>query len=127
MIGMLRKSGADKSQNSSFSSMSASYVRLEVYVPLTHCEAVKAAMAEAGAGKLGNYDSCFWQVVGTGQFRPMEGSNPYLGSKGEIEKVEEAKIECICEEAKIKDIVAAMKKAHPYETAAFSYWKVNIE
>ena len=107
--------------------MAASYVKLEVYVPTTHCEAVKAAMSEAGAGKLGNYDSCIWQVVGQGQFRPLEGSNPYLGKQNEVEIVEEAKLECICEEAKIKTVIEAMKKAHPYETVAFSYWKVNIE
>ena len=55
---------------------------------------------------MGNCDSCFWQVVGTGQFRPIEGLNPFLGPKGGIEKVEETKLECTCDEAKIKDIVA---------------------
>lgn len=106
---------------------SSGYVKLEIYVPVTHAEAVKAAISAAGAGKLGNYDSCIWQVVGQGQFRPLDGSNPYLGKKGEVEIVEEAKLECICEEAKIKEVIAAMKKAHPYETVAFSYWRVNIE
>lgn len=103
------------------------YVRFEVYVPATHSNEVKAAICEAGAGKLGNYDSCVWETSGTGQFRPLAGSNPYLGSPNEIERVEEVKLECICEQSKIKDVIAAMKKAHPYETAAFSYWPVFLE
>ena len=103
------------------------YVRFEVYVPSSHAKEVKAAICEAGAGKLGNYDSCIWETVGTGQFRPLEGSNPYLGSTNQIETVEEVKLECICEQAKVKGVITAMKKAHPYETVAFAYWPVFLE
>lgn len=103
------------------------YVKLEVYVPTTHATAVKTALSEGGAGHLGNYDSCIWMTVGTGQFRPLAGSNPFLGTQGALETVEEAKLECICDESKIAQVIVAMKRAHPYETVAFSYHRVNIE
>lgn len=76
-------------------------------------------MFGAGAGRLGNYDSCCWQTKGQGQFRPLENSNPYLGEKGEVEIVDEWKVEMVCEREKIRDVVAAMCKAHPYETPAY--------
>jgi hypothetical protein len=59
--------------------------------------------------------------------RPLTGSNPFLGAQGALERVEEAKIECLCEAVKIQEIVGAMKRAHPYETVAFNYWPVSIE
>jgi hypothetical protein len=103
------------------------FVFLTVYVPTTHTDVVKTALATSGAGRLGNYDSCMWQTLGTGQFRPLEGSNPFLGQQGVIEKVEEVKIECIVSAAIIKEVIAAMKKAHPYEVPAYSYHAVEIE
>lgn len=102
------------------------FMKLEIYVPTSHVEQVKAAICEAGAGKLGNYDSCVWQTVGTGQFRPLDGSNPYLGTANQVEKVEEAKLECICNSMLMGNILGAMRKAHPYETPAYQYWPVFI-
>jgi hypothetical protein len=104
-----------------------SYVFLVVYVPLTHSDAVKEALATAGAGRLGNYDSCMWQTLGTGQFRPLDGSKPFIGQQGVVEKVEEIKIECIVASSIIKEVIAAMRKAHPYEFPAYSYHAVEIE
>lgn len=102
-------------------------VKLEVYVPLTHADALKEALAAAGAGRVGNYDSCMWSTVGTGQFRPLAGSNPFIGQQGAVEQVQEAKIECLVDAAIIRDVVAALKRAHPYETPVFHYFPVNIE
>jgi len=90
-----------------------------VYIPETHLEEVKSAMFGAGAGRLGNYDSCCWQTKGQGQFRPLENSSPYLGKKGEVESVVEWKVEMVCEREKIGDVVSAMAQAHPYETPAY--------
>jgi hypothetical protein len=105
--------------------MSESFVKLEVYVPATHVEALKTALFTAGAGTIGNYDCCCYQTVGTGQFRPLEGSKAFIGEKGKVEKIEEIKIELLCPEETIQGVIAALKKAHPYETPAFQYWTVK--
>ena len=92
---------------------------LQVYVPESHLDSVKAALFAAGAGKIGNYDSCSWQTKGTGQFRPLAGSTPYIGVQGQVESVEEWKIEMVCENYRITSIVHALKASHPYETPAY--------
>jgi len=93
--------------------------RLSFYVPESHLEAVKAAAFAAGAGRIGDYDSCCWQVAGRGQFRPLEGSQPYLGQQGSVESVIEYKVEMVCENDLIRAAVDAMVKAHPYEEPAY--------
>ena len=98
---------------------------LIVYIPEKNLEEVKNAMLAAGAGRIGNYDSCCWQTKGIGQFRPLEGANPAIGSVGEIERLEEWKVEMVVESAKIEAVVVAMKKAHPYETVAYYYTEVR--
>ncbi len=103
------------------------YVKLEFYVPTNQAEEVKFAVFEAGAGKLGNYDNCCWQTVGNGQFRPLPGSNPSIGTHAKVEEVEEMKVELICPANVIKEVIAALKKAHPYETPAYQYWPVSID
>lgn len=102
--------------------------KFEVYVPTEYCDTVKDAMFTAGAGKLGSYDKCSWQTTpGVGQFRPLDGSNPFIGSRNKTEKVEEIKIEMICPEESIKDVISAINSNHPYETPAFQYWEVAGE
>ncbi len=103
------------------------FIKLEIYVPTSHAEVVKDAIFRAGAGRIGNYDCCCWQTAGTGQFRPLSGSNPFLGSENKVELVEELKIEVICPAEIIKEIIVAMRTAHPYETPAFQYWPVSTE
>ena len=105
--------------------MSATF-KIEVYVPSDHCENLKRALFAAGAGRLGNYDCCAWQTAaGTGQFRPLAGSKPFVGKHGEIEKVDEIKIEIICAEENLDNVITALRACHPYETPAFQYWRVN--
>lgn len=94
-------------------------VSLIVYVPESHLEEVKQAMFSAGAGRIGNYDSCCWQTQGLGQYRPLPGSDPYQGETGKIEQVDEWKVELVCEPNLVAEVVKAMKKAHPYETPAY--------
>ena len=96
-----------------------------VYVPENAVETVKAALFDAGAGRIGNYDSCCWQTAGTGQFRPLENSNPAIGSHGQVEQVDEIKIELVCEDALIEDAISAMKQAHPYEEPAYDAWRLE--
>lgn len=92
------------------------------YVPESHLEPVKAALFEAGAGKIGAYDSCAWQTLGKGQFRPLEGSAPYLGQTGQVEFVAEYRVELVCDEPLLKGAIKAMLAAHPYEEPAYSVW-----
>ena len=96
------------------------------FVPESHVEEVKHAMFAAGAGRYENYDCCAWQTPGTEQFRPLEGSTPFLGDKGTIEKVAEYKVEMLCADEHIDDVIAAMTDAHPYEVPAFEAWQVRI-
>lgn len=93
--------------------------RLEFYVPETHLEEVKNAIFKAGAGIMENYDCCSWETLGTGQFKPLEGSNPFIGTHSKLEQVKEYKVETICAESALKDVIAALKKSHPYELPAY--------
>mgnify|MGYP003642259154 CR=1 FL=1 len=93
--------------------------KLCFYVPETHLEQVKTAVFATGAGKIGDYDSCCWQVLGRGQFRPLQGSKPFLGQQGEVEVVAEYRVELVCEGAVVRAAVDALIEAHPYETPAW--------
>jgi len=99
--------------------------RLCVYVPTAHSDAVKQALFAAGAGRIGNYDCCSWECAGTGQFRPMTGSDPFVGKMGCVERVAEMKIELVCAGAFLEEALAALRAAHPYETPAYQYWPVE--
>jgi len=96
-----------------------------VYVPEKSVEKVKQALFDAGAGRIGNYDSCCWQTEGIGQFRPLQGSNPSIGSQDKIERVTEIKIELVCTEELIKQVLVKMKQAHPYEEPAYDVWRLE--
>jgi len=96
-----------------------------VFSPEDAAEQVKQAMFEAGAGKIGDYDCCCWQTPGQGQFRPLEGSSPFIGEQNRIETVAEFRIEMVCADELIKDAVAAMKNSHPYEEPAYDVWKLE--
>lgn len=98
--------------------------KLVFYVPVDHLEIVKQAVFAAGAGKIGEYDRCCWQVLGVGQFRPLAGSAPCLGRVGSLAEVEEYRVELVCDEATIKQAVRALISAHPYEEPAYDVWKL---
>ena len=95
-----------------------------VYVPENSVEKVKQALFEAGAGRIGNYDSCCWQTAGIGQFRPLQNSNPAIGDINQLEHVNEIKIELVCADDLVKPAVQAMRLAHPYEEPAFDVWQL---
>jgi hypothetical protein len=97
-----------------------------VYVPENSVENIKRALFNAGAGRIGNYDSCCWQTDGIGQFRPLSGSNPAIGSPGEVETVREVKIELVCEDELVEQAISAMKESHPYEEPAFDVWQLAL-
>ncbi len=95
------------------------------FVPETHVEKTKQALFEAGAGRIGDYDSCAWQCIGKGQFRPLEGSDPFLGKVGEVEVVDEFKVELVCADKLIGAALAALKRAHPYEEPAYEVYRLE--
>lgn len=95
------------------------------FVPESHLEQTKQALFAAGAGRIGDYDSCAWQCKGQGQFRPLEGSDPYLGSQGDVEVVDEFKVELVCEDSLIHDALKALKQAHPYEEPAYEIFRIE--
>ncbi len=99
--------------------------KLVFFVPHTHKEVVKKAIFEAGAGDFGNYDCCSWESEGYGQFRPLAGSQPFLGSQDEIERVAEYRVETICDDKRMKNIVETLIEAHPYETPAYELWPIK--
>lgn len=93
--------------------------KLVVFVPVTHRDAVFQAISEAGAGWVGNYSHCSFQTEGTGTFLPREGTNPYIGSAGKLEKVEEVRLEMVVPASRQSAVVKAMMSAHPYEEVAY--------
>ena len=99
--------------------------KLCFYVPETHLEQVKAAVFQAGAGRIGNYDCCAWQTLGQGQFRPSEQANPFIGESGELETVPEYKVELVCADEFISAAMNALKQSHPYEEPACDVVKLT--
>ncbi|KTC64951.1 structural toxin protein (hemagglutinin/hemolysin) RtxA (plasmid) [Legionella adelaidensis] len=92
---------------------------LYFYVPATHLEIVKNAIFAVGAGTIGNYTHCSWEIKGEGQFMPKEGSNAFIGTVNTIEKVMEYKVEMVCSEEVVRKAIHALKESHPYETPAY--------
>ena len=92
---------------------------LVTYVPGKSLENVKRALFSAGAGRIGSYSSCSWEVKGQGQFKPEAGSSPFLGEANKLERIDEYRLELVCPDRDIKKIVQAMLEAHPYETPAY--------
>lgn len=94
-------------------------------MPLTHTDAVRQAMGEAGAGKLGSYSFCSFSYRGTGRFKPEAGANPTIGKVGELESVEEECIEVVCSREIAKEVIVAIKKVHPYEEPAIEVYSLG--
>jgi dinuclear metal center YbgI/SA1388 family protein len=93
--------------------------KLTYFVPAQQADAVREAVADAGAGQVGDYDRCSFSTPGEGRFRPLEGANPTLGTVGAVETVEEVRVECVLRRSQRSAVVAALLAAHPYETPAY--------
>ncbi|MHC4705410.1 MAG: Nif3-like dinuclear metal center hexameric protein, partial [Planctomycetota bacterium] len=98
-------------------------LKLIVFVPRESLAKVSNAVFAAGAGAIGNYSHCGFGVEGTGTFLPLKGARPAIGRKGKLEEVSEVRFETIVPARELDAVVAAMKKAHPYETPAFDVFK----
>jgi hypothetical protein len=99
-------------------------LKLTVYIPRAHLEEVKAALFAAGAGRYRHYDRCCWQVLGEGQFRPLNGSKPFLGQAGEVARVDEYRVEMLCPDDKRATVTEALRRAHPYEEPAYDFVEI---
>jgi hypothetical protein len=90
-------------------------VKLVVFVPETHADAVRAAIGGAGGGRIGHYSFCSFSSKGIGRFKAEAGAHPAVGKVGELEAVPEERIECVCRTDLVKDVMAAIRRVHPYE------------
>jgi dinuclear metal center YbgI/SA1388 family protein len=93
--------------------------KLVVFVPVADAERVRTALADAGAGRIGDYDCCTWSTEGEGTFRPLPGAAPAIGQVGSLERVAEVRVETVVPRALRAQVLAALRQAHPYETPAY--------
>ena len=105
--------------------METKNVKFIVFVPISHADAVRQALGEAGAGKIGNYDFCSFSYRGTGRFRGNEKTNPAIGKAENYEAVEEERIEVIVPREILKKVIEKVKAVHPYEEVAFDVYPLE--
>jgi hypothetical protein len=96
--------------------------KLVVFVPAEAVDAVRDAVFAAGAGRIGAYERCSWYTEGTGTFMGGEGSEPTIGERGREERVPELRLETVFPEERHDAVVAALRRAHPYEEPAFDVY-----
>ncbi|HHV19628.1 MAG TPA: Nif3-like dinuclear metal center hexameric protein, partial [Thermoanaerobacterales bacterium] len=99
--------------------------KLVVFAPKGYEDTVRNAMGDAGAGHIGNYSDCSFNTEGFGTFKPLDGTKPFIGEKGKLEKANEIRIETIIPENLQKKVINAMIKAHPYEEVAFDIYPLE--
>jgi len=99
--------------------------KVAVFVPPKYADRVADAICRAGAGRLGDYADCTFRTPGTGTFKPLKGANPFIGSKGRLEKVEELRIEAILDARYEPAVQAALVRAHPYEEPAYDFYDLS--
>ncbi len=100
--------------------------KIVVYVPETHADALREAMGNAGAGKIGKYSHCTFTLKGTGRFKPEEGAHPTIGEIGKMEEVPEDRIETVCSEGSLQDVLKAIREIHPYEEPATDVYPIEL-
>ncbi|WP_024510801.1 YqfO family protein [Bradyrhizobium sp. ARR65] len=100
--------------------------KIVVFVPASHGEQVRDAMAQAGAGQIGNYSHCSFTTRGVGRFKPNAGANPSIGEVGKLEEVDEERIETVCTEERLREVLQAIRRAHPYEEPAIDVYPLEV-
>jgi dinuclear metal center YbgI/SA1388 family protein len=98
---------------------------LVTFVPPRHADRLRAALSAAGAGKIGEYTQCSFGVMGEGTFKPGSGARPVIGKQGRFERVRELRMEMTCPANRVAEVVAALRREHPYETPAFDLYKLQ--
>jgi len=102
-------------------------VKLVVTVPDKDADMLREAIGKADGGKVGNYTHCSFSVKGTGRFRPEDSAQPAIGVVGKFEEVAEQRIEVTCSQNSLKQVVQAIRKAHPYEEPAIDIFPMLEE
>lgn len=105
----------------------ATLKKLMVYVPSSHVDNLRNALFAIGAGTIGNYDSCSFQLEGKGSFRALEGSNPFVGKENELHFEEESKIEMVFPAYLKARILQTIQEYHPYEEPAYDIFALENE
>jgi hypothetical protein len=100
--------------------------KIAVYSPVNTADELSFQMAAAGAGIIGNYTVCSFRTKGVGTFIGSKKSSPSIGKKGKFEMVEEVRLEMICEEAFLNDVIDSIYSVHPYEEPAYEIYPVMI-
>jgi hypothetical protein len=98
--------------------------KLVVFVPQSALEPVRDALFEAGAGRIGEYERCSWYTAGTGTFLGGEDADPSIGERGREERVPELRLETVFPAQRQREVVAALRAAHPYEEPAFDVYEL---
>jgi dinuclear metal center YbgI/SA1388 family protein len=93
--------------------------KITVFVPVAEADRVRTALADGGAGAIGDYDSASFSTPGEGRFRPLGGANPALGTVGEHEVVEEVRVEVVADRRLRERLIRILLLAHPYEEPAY--------
>jgi dinuclear metal center YbgI/SA1388 family protein len=101
--------------------------KLVVFVPKTHHQQVLDAVLGAGAGHIGNYSHCSFNIEGIGTFVPQEGTNPFSGQQGKMERAEEVRLETVVPAGIRSKVIQAMLKAHPYEEVAYDLYPMDMK
>ena len=104
-------------------SMSTSSVKIVTHIPVGSVDEVLKAMGDAGAGKIGNYSHCSFSSRGIGRSLPLEGANPTIGTVGNLEEIEEERVELTCEKELLPAVVAALRNTHPYEEPTYDVYE----
>lgn len=104
-----------------------SRIKIVTFVPLKYAEKVRDALGKSGAGVIGEYSFCSYSVIGVGRFIPSSNARPHTGESNKLEAVEEERIEVVCARSYAKQVIAAMKQAHPYEEVAFDIYSLLSE
>lgn len=101
--------------------------KIITFVPVKDAQKVRTAIGNAGAGILGKYHHSSFSTKGIGRFIPSEGAHPTIGKVGELTEVEEERIEVICQKDKIKKVIAAIRRVHPYEEIPIEIYQLVDE
>ncbi len=89
-----------------------------IYVPVSHADDIRKALEKSGAGSIGNYSGCSFSTRGIGRFRPLKNAHPAIGNIGNMEEVEEERIEVVVTKETLHEALKAVKTVHPYEEPA---------
>ena len=100
-------------------------VKLVTFVPESHLDAVRQALWDAGAGVIGNYQKCSFNLSGTGTFFGSDSTNPAVGKAGQFEQVEEVRVEVVCPSKRLDQALVLLRMAHPYEEPAVDVFSVK--